>query len=281
MKCWFKRVDLYVFGLFILISASCVIIFLLPADIQELLKARSDDWNLLSFWASTFVHSNFEHLLGNVTSFLLLGFIVFEINRKSGREKEFLWLLIIAILVLPFINNISFMLLANFIELTVVSCGLSTIVASLAGLIVPSLGNFLKEPLQNERNTFCLLLSFILFTGSSIAFSYVDFNLYNLMVFVVTFVFGLILLIHVGKKLVNFAKQNQNARKTIIIASITISVYFILIFGLFPSQITMPEGGIVNIFAHYVGVFYGMITGIYKLNVFSKSRNRSYPHRIR
>lgn len=281
MKCWFKRVDLYVFGLFTLISASCVIIFLLPADIQELLKARSDDWNLLSFWASTFVHSNFEHLLGNVTSFLLLGFIVFEINRKSGREKEFLWLLIIAILVLPFINNISFMLLANYIGLTVVSCGLSTIVASLAGLIVPSLGNLLKEPLQNERNTLCLLLSFILFTASSIAFSYVDFNLYNLMVFVVTFVFGLILLIHLGKKLANFAKQNQNARKTIIIASITVSVYFILIFGLFPSQITMPEGGIVNIFAHYVGVFYGMITGIYKLNVFSKSKNRRYPHRIR
>jgi len=151
MKRWFKRVDLYVFGLFALISVSCVIIFLLPADMQEPLNARSDYWNLLSFWTSTFVHSNFEHLLGNVTSFLLLGFIVFEINRKSGREKEFLWALIIAILVLPFIDNISFMLLANFvIGRTVVSCGLSTIVASLAGLIVPSLGIFLREPLQNE-----------------------------------------------------------------------------------------------------------------------------------
>jgi membrane associated rhomboid family serine protease len=273
MKRWFKRVDLYVFGLFALISVSCVIIFLLPADIQELLKARSDYWNLLSFWASTFVHSNFEHLLGNVTSFLLLGFIVFEINRKSGREKEFLWSLIIAILVLPFIDNISFMLLANFIGRTVVSCGLSTIVASLAGLIVPSLGIFLREPLQNERNTLCLLLSFMLLTGSSIAFPYVDSNFYNLMVFVATLVFGLILLIHVGKKLVNFAKLNQNARKTIITTLITVTVYFILIFGLFPSKITMPEGGVVNIFAHYVGVFYGMTTGIYTLNVFPKRKN--------
>jgi membrane associated rhomboid family serine protease len=268
MKRGFKRVDLYVFGLFALISVSCVIIFLLPADMQELLMARSDDWNLLSFWASTFVHSNFEHLLGNVTSFFLLGFIVFDINRKSGREKEFLWSLIIAILVLPFIDNISFMLLANFIGRTVVSCGLSTIVASLAGLIVPSLGIFLREPLQNERNTLCLLVSFMLLTGSSIAFPYVDSNFYNLMVFVATLVFGLILLIHVGKKLVNFAKLNQNARKTIITASITVIVYFILIFGLFPSKINMPEGGIVNIFAHYVGVFYGIITGIYTLNVF-------------
>jgi len=231
--------------------------------------ARSDDWNLLSFWASTFVHSNFEHLLGNVTSFLLLGFIVFDINRKSGREKEFLWSLIIAILVLPFIDNISFVLLANFvIKRAVVSCGLSTIVASLAGLIVPSLGVFLKELLQSERSTLCLLLSFMLLTGSSIAFQYIDSNLYNMMVFAATLVFGLILLIYVGKKLANFAKQNQNARKTIIAASITVIVYFILIFGLFPSKITMPEGGIVNIFAHYVGVFYGIITGIYTLNVF-------------
>jgi membrane associated rhomboid family serine protease len=273
MKRGFKRVDLYVFGLFALISMSCVITFLLPADMQELLMARSDDWNLLSFWASTFVHSNFEHLLGNVTSFLLLGFIVFEINRKSGREKEFLWSLIIAILVLPFIDNISFMLLANFIGRTVVSCGLSTIVASLAGLIVPSLGNLLREPLRNERNTLCLLVSFMLLTGSSIAFQYIDSNLYNLMVFAATLIFGLILLIYVGKKLANFAKQNQSARKTIIDASIIIGVYFILIFGLFPSKITMPGGGIVNIFSHYVGVFYGMITGIYMLNVFPKRKN--------
>jgi protein-S-isoprenylcysteine O-methyltransferase Ste14 len=274
MKRWFKRVDLYVFGLFALISVSCVIIFLLPADMQELLKARSDDWNLLSFWASTFVHSNFEHLLGNVTSFLLLGFIVFKMNRKSGREKEFLCSLIIAIIVLPFIDNISFMLLANFvIRRIVVSCGLSTIVASLAGLIVPSLGIFLREPLQSERNTLCLLVSFMLLTGSSIAFPYVDSSLYNLMVFVATLVFGLILLIHVGKILVNFAKQNQRARKTILAASITVYVYFIFIFTLFPSKITMPEGGIVNIFSHHVGIFYGMITGIYTLNIFPKRKN--------
>jgi hypothetical protein len=93
------------------------------------------------------------------------------------------------------------------------------------------------------------------------------------MVFVATLVFGLILLIHVGKKLVNFAKLNQNARKTIITTLITVTVYFILIFGLFPSKITMPEGGVVNIFAHYVGVFYGMTTGIYTLNVFPKRKN--------
>jgi len=137
-----------------------------------------------------FVHSNLEHLLGNVTSFLFLGFIVFEINRKSGREKEFLWSLIIAILVLPFIDNISFMLLAKFvIRQTVVSCGLSAIVASLAGLIVPSLGIFLRETLQSDRNTLCLLVSFMLLTGSSIAIPYVDSNLYNLMVFCCDFCF--------------------------------------------------------------------------------------------
>jgi hypothetical protein len=38
----FKRFDLYVFGLFALISVFCVVVFLLPADVQELFKARSD-----------------------------------------------------------------------------------------------------------------------------------------------------------------------------------------------------------------------------------------------
>jgi len=276
MQRWFKRVDLYVFGLFALISVSCVVVFLLPANVQEFLKVRSDSWNLLSFWASMFVHSNFEHLLNNVTSFLFLGFIVFEMNRKSGREKEFLWSLIIAILVLPFIDNISFMLVAKFvIRQNVISCGLSTIVASLAGLIVPSLGIFLREPLQNERNTLCLLVSFMLLTASSIAIPYIGSGLYNLVVFVATFVFGVILIIYVGKISVKFAKQNQNARKTILAASITVYVYFVFIFALFPSKITMPDGSIVNIFSHYVGVFYGMITGIYTLKVFPRKRGQT------
>jgi hypothetical protein len=166
------------------------------------------------------------------------------------------------------------MLLANFATgRTVVSCGLSTVVASLARLIVPSLGIFLKEPLQNKRNTFCLLGSFMLLTGSSIASPYVLSNLYNLMVFAATLIFGLILLTHVGKKLVDYAEQNPNATKTIIDASITVYVYLIFIFLLFPNKTTMPEGSSVNIFAHYVGVYYGMNTGIYTLNVFPKRKN--------
>lgn len=272
MKTRLRHFDFFVLGLFVLISAFCIIIFLLPVEMQESLKARSDNWNLLTFWISTFVHANLEHLLGNVLSFLLFGFFVYEINRKSDREKAFLNSLLMAIFLLPLIYNISFALLANFvIGQSFVSCGLSIVVAGIVGLTVPSLGIFLRELFQNDRNVLYFLTSLMFLTGSAIAFPYVNSKLYNLTVFVTTFILGFVLLLNVGRKLFNFVKQNPTAKKKVMIALIALFVYCYFLFSLFPSNIILPEGNVVNIFAHYIGVFYGIISGIYTLHVFTKS----------
>ncbi len=194
-----------------------------------------------------------------------------EINQHSNREKRLLVSLLLAILLLPLIYNVSFVLLANFaIGRPLVSCGLSTVIAGITGLIVPSVSTFLKEPLQNERNIIYFLTSLMFLTGSAIAFPYMNFETYNLTVFVATFTIGLVLLLYIGRKLLSFAKQNLNTKKELIITSIALFVYFVSLFSLFPSDIIMLEGNIVNIFAHYIGVFYGIISGIYTLDVFPK-----------
>jgi len=262
-------------GLLVLISSLCVIVFALPTGMQELLKTRSDNFNLLTFFSSTFVHANLEHLLGNLLSFLLLGFIVYAINRKSNRDKAFLISLLLTFFLLPLIYNISFVFLANFVMgKVVVSCGLSIVVAGIVGLTVPSLGNFLREPLQSDRNILCFLTSLILLTGSAIAFPYINSGVYSLTVFVATFILGFVLLLYVGRKLLNFATQNPNAKKRVIIASTLLFIYFtFFLSSLFPSDIIMLEGSVVNIFAHYIGVFYGIGSGIYTLNVFHKKES--------
>lgn len=263
--------QIMIIAYFALISTLCFIIFLLPVDIQESLKAQSDHWNLLTFFTSTFVYANLGHLLGNILAFLLLGLFVCELIYNSNREKRLFISLLLAIFLLPLIYNISFALLANFvIRRPLVSCGLSTVVAGIIGLIVPSLGIFLRELLQNERNTLYFLTSLMFLTGSAIAYPYTNSGAYNLAVFTATFIVGLVLLLHIGRKLLKFAKQNLNAKKKLISASIALFVYSAFLFSLFPSNIFMPEGNIVNIFAHYVGVFYGVISGIYTLNAFPK-----------
>ena len=271
-----KRVtptETMIIAYFALVSTLCFSIFLLPVNIQESLKARSDQWNLLTFFTSTFVHANLEHLLGNIVAFLLLGFFVYKPIHNSDREKRFFISLLLAIFLLPFIYNISFALLAIFvIGQPLVSCGLSTVIAGILGLIVPSLTIFLKELLQNERNTLYFLTSLMFLTGSAIAFPYINSGTYNLTVFVATLAIGLILLLHIGRKLLSSAKQNPSAKKKLTATAILLFVYFIFHFSLFPSNIIMVQGNIVNIFAHYVGVFYGIISGIYTLNLFPKKK---------
>lgn len=275
MKEHVARTDILIIAYFALVSTLCFIIFLLPVEIQESLKARSEHWNLLTFFTSTFVHANLQHLLGNILAFLLLGFFVYKINKHSNRAKRLLISLLLAIFLLPLIYNTSFVLLANFaIGRPLVSCGLSTVIAGITGLIVPSVSIFLKKPLQNERDTLYFLTSLMFLTGSAIAFPYINSRTYNLTVFVATFTIGLVLLLYIQRKLLNFAKQNLNAKKELIITSIALLVYFAFLFSLFPSDIIMLEGNIVNIFAHYIGVFYGIISGIYTLNVFPKKQIR-------
>ncbi|MBC7129710.1 rhomboid family intramembrane serine protease [Candidatus Bathyarchaeota archaeon] len=265
--------DIMVFTFFALVSALCFIVFLLPIEVQELLKARSDNWNLLTFFTSTFVHANFEHLVGNVLAFLLLGFIVYGLNRESNCEKGFIISMFLAISLLPFIYNLSFVLLANIIiGQPLVSCGLSTVIAGIIGLIIPSLIIFLRDMLQEKRSDLYFSSSLIFLTGSAIAFPYINFGAYNLTVFITTLTVGLALLLHVAGKLLNFAKQNLNAKKKLVTASIAILFYYTFLFSLFPSNIVMPQGNIVNIFAHYIGVFYGIISGIYTLNVLPKNK---------
>lgn len=63
MKKTITLTDIMIIAYFALVSTLSIVIFLLPVDIQGSLRVRSDNWNLLTFFTSTFVHANFKHLL--------------------------------------------------------------------------------------------------------------------------------------------------------------------------------------------------------------------------
>jgi len=272
MKANEKTIDFIIIAVFIFVSVLCIFISFLPTEMQEALKARTDTWNLATFFTSTFVHANFNHLLGNLTSFISFGVFIYIINRISNRRKQLLISLLLIIALLPFIYNISFALIANFvIKRSLVSCGLSTVVAGLIGLTVPSLCIFVRDLFQSERSTLYFLTSLMFLTGSAIAFPYISSGLYNLVVFIATCSVGLALLSKVGKEVLNSAKRNLHMKKIATIAFTVVLVYFTFLMSLFPSDIIISQGNAVNIFAHYVGIFYGIISGIYILNVFQNN----------
>lgn len=267
-----KTLDSIIIGVFVFVSALCIFIYFLPTEMQEALKARTDTWSLTTFFTSTFVHADFNHLLSNLTFFISFGAFIYTMNRSSNRRKQFLTSLLSIIVLLPFIYNISFALIANFvIKRSFVSCGLSTVVAGLIGLTVPSLCIFVRDILQNEHSTLYFLTSLMFLTGSAMAFPCISSSLYNLVVFIATSSVGLALLSKVGKEVLNSAKQNLHTKKIATIAFTVVLVYFTFLMSLFPSDIIISQGNAVNIFAHYIGIFYGIISGIYTLNVFQSN----------
>jgi membrane associated rhomboid family serine protease len=89
-------------------------------------------------------------------------------------------------------------------------------------------------------------------------------------VFVLTLIIGLILITRVGIKTLDFVKQSANMKRRMLIALLILFIYFIFLSLLFPGNIVIPDGSVVNIFAHQVGVFFGVILGLCILKWFSE-----------
>ena len=272
MKCRLERADLYAFALLASISSLCIVVFLLPADVQELLRCRSDSLNLLSLWTSAFVHFNFEHLLYDVVSFLVLGLLVFAVHWKPGRGKDFLYSLIVILLVLPPVTNALFALIAGLVFKRVfASCGLSIIVAGLAGLMVPSLRALAKGLLKSEERANKLVLSLMLLTLFWVVLQYVH-QVYGLhalaswaaiLVLGALLVCGLALLIPVVKELRHRTERDHCMKEAATTSIVAVIGYLVFVIMLFPSEIITPGGGLVGVFHHYLGLFLGMLFGAF------------------
>lgn len=243
----------------------CFVILLLPIEVREMLKVRCGEWNPLNFFMSTFVHVNLEHLRTNAIAFLFSGFLNYCLIRGSRHKHRFFMFLLINTLLLPFINNTTFMVMtSHIIDKPLTSCGLSIIVAGMTGLLVPSLIIFLKD-LLHKKSASLLFTSLILLTGATVSLPYASYGLHNLAFFTLTFAPGLGLFMYVGVKIL---KESPAAIKKLTIAFTIVLNYIILLSLMFPSEIIIPGLGIVNILAHYVGVLFGIFFGSYALDVF-------------
>jgi len=266
-----KRVDLLYASVIAIVSVLCVVIFLAPPSVQESLRARSDEWSLLTFYSSTFVHVNLEHLALNLASFILLSVLLYALNMRTDRERRLLASLVLAMLLLPLVSNASFSLLASLLsERVMISCGLSLIDAYLTGLIVPTICILLEKPLRDGRGLKAFYYSQLFLTGSAMMYPYAGLTFYALAALVLTLPLGLVGLIKPLRRIISYGKQNPGARRSVAYPTVLLLCYFCILILLFPANIASPDGYVVNIAAHAVGVFYGITTGAYTLNMLPK-----------
>ncbi|MEM0203201.1 MAG: hypothetical protein QXO16_04375 [Archaeoglobaceae archaeon] len=252
-----------IFLYFLVVNAVCVLIFLIP-ELKPLLSASYGNLDLASiakYYTSNFVHNNEEHLLGNLIVFNLVGIILYLICRNLDKERELFQSLLFMLVFLPLINNLILFLMHSFASIQ--SCGLSTFVSAVVGLLIPASVGFLGF-LDSFRRKL-LWVSLILLTSSLITFQYAGYfqNVLSYMPPIALFIVAFVLLSYVTK--VSLPKSRKGKLRLVVFA-LTIFVYFIAIYNLFPSDLIVGSG-FINIVAHGVGLIYGMFTGYYTLRV--------------
>jgi len=100
-----------------------------------------------------------------------------------------------------------------------------------------------------------------LFCGTMM-FPYIGLQFYSALVLGPLIVIGLILIAGEYVKLLRFAlKGNKDDCIKALATYLILVIYLFSISLLFPTNIIHPSGGIVNIIAHYFGIFFGLLSG--------------------
>lgn len=262
-----KREDLLIFSLFVSVPLLCMLIFFLPFEVQNSLKARHDNLNPLTFITSVFVHADVVHLFANGATYLMIGVLVYVINKRAKRQRLFLYSFLLVVVLLPLLSHAFFIFLNNAIlHLPFVSCGLSLIVSGLIGLIIPSLGALFDQEPNLKVNWPIFFIGSVFLTGSVVIFPYLDLELYDMTVFVLLTSMGIFLFARESLKILDFGRKgSKEDKKKASGIFLSLVVYFFFLMFLFPANIVQPSGNIVNIFAHFSGVFFGLLFGYFML----------------
>ena len=259
-----QKTDLAILLFLFTIPIICVIIFLQPSSFQEALTAKMNDPNPLTFFTSIFVHGNLDHLFGKLLIFLFFGSTLYYITRIAKKEKAYLFLLILLFTLLPILFNAIFLIvLGSLYQSNISSFGLSLVGAALIGLVIPSLAAYLKSELENAGSRSFFTFGLFLLTCSAIVFSYLS-SFSIIISFVGLLVSGCLISFYSFFKVLHVIPNETKTKelKKITLTVIILFSYFVLLGSLFPSNLVISEGNVVNIIAHYVGLIFGLTFGL-------------------
>ncbi len=247
--------------LIIIIPLACVLLSLLPVEVQRSLMLQTGEWNPLTFFTSIFIHINQDHLSGNIASFLIISILLYLVNWKAGSTHMLLTLMLLTIFLIPFTYNISFNFYTTFIiRESFISCGLSTAVAGLLGLTIPSLRVFLTKTVQNNFTLNYFALSLILLTISVITLSRI-LEVICMIIFITTLACSIILLLKTHQPITRLFKKDLYSKLIILATLLTLTVYYLLVYFFFPANIVTVEGSIIDVVGHLTGLFSGIVIG--------------------
>jgi hypothetical protein len=241
----------------------CLLIFLLPAKIQEGLILKMASLNLWSWFTYIFVHQNVNHLFFNLLVYIpaiLLTYALIPFNEKRNFYKIVLLTIILVPLLTLFLTTI--MYLANLIPLFANSRGFSGISSMALGMLTFALSKKFHEKFGNPQGNLFLLNTCYVILFPSLAI--MVFNIspkFTFFIFILWFfaIFNFIYNLRKKKIIINKIKNKE--------AFVLIGVFVLSLMGislLIPVEI-VNNGVVTNTLAH----LFGYVIGFASLLLFS------------
>ncbi len=238
------------------VTVICLVTFLLPIDVQNILMVRHAIFNPLTYITASFVHGDLLHLISNLFGFMLFSFLNYHLNKKVKNVKAFFGSLSALFVILPFLNYslLNYFGIYKSIEF---GFGLSLVDSGLLGFSISSLLLYFKRRIE-RFNALFFLSSASLFTFCIILLPYP--SSFRTMLFLFCLGCGFVFGIFEMKKIYKFISESLKSRITFIeayLVMVTFPLYFLFVVLLFPPVI-ISQGGITDIASHYIGLLFGI-----------------------
>ncbi len=250
-----------------LVLIACVGVFLLPLKIQDKLKVYHPEFNPIVSITASFVHFDLQHLTVNLLSFVVFAPLLYILNRRVGRQGFYFYFVFAAFIVLPLMNY-GVLFFSRIFQDFQFACGLSLVDSALIGFTLPSLVYFLKATLKSF-NSELFFLSLFLLTSCLVVAPFATGILYGLPLLASVVAFALLVGQSPLRRIIKFAGEAYKQKEKIsdlILVVFTLYFYFFSVWNLFPANIVIREGSIVDILSHFIGLAYGIIPlSIYNL----------------
>ncbi len=255
---------------FVLIPLLLVLIFTYSNDLKNLLILNIHNPTLLSMIGSNYIHSSFNHLVGNVLFYYLIMIFVFAFDALTNRTM-FSLNLPLFFLILPLICSSLMIFVFNSLEYNITSDGFSGVVSGYFGYLSFSLFHFIKEyyNIQFKRSIFQLMWVMLLINLFLISLIYG---------FILAVPIIIILLIVAGyytkddfHKIFTLVNKIRPLQRGLILISFMLCLCLGVQF-LFPETIIHGKT-LTNIFVHYIGYLFGSsIPGFISIYVINKQK---------
>jgi len=277
-----KNRSINFFIIFIGIPGLLYLLFLLPANVKEMLILHRDYFNGLDIFANNFVHKDFNHLESNLIFYECLIFILYII--LFNNRRLFYTLLVINLFIVPLVISLIWIPINRFIIKQIsTTYGFSGIVSSIAGMVIYGCILYLHKKINIDILYTCC--SLVIFTMLLFGLNYIPLK-ENLSVIIFLFAIFLFELYQTMKSIDRKAKEkfvielSEKAEvclfkisKRLSILSpfvklvadfvVEVSLFFVYLVAAFILAFLLPntfiyENTVVNFFIHYLGFIVGI-----------------------